>query len=112
MEDASKYLLSSRRMTDNYYIIRETGKELERYTTEHMMISKYHERYWFQKLRHQSKEQLLERYFYLCGLIETCESLIKQAQEEIGMHLAAEEDLHQSMTPNLGGLYLSQQSLF
>lgn len=116
MDETVKHLLSERRIRDNWYIIRDGEMELEPLTTEHMTISKYHERLWFQRLRDQTKEQLLERYYYLARTIDRIESSIEEAKRENYQHMVAVEELHNSMTGlkniDFGTTQLIQTTLF
>lgn len=116
MEDAHKYLMSEKQRKDVYYSMRILKEDIKRWTGEHALISKYRERLWFQRIMHQSKEELLGRYYFLAKMIEDTEASVANIERQLYLHNCAVEELHGSMKPfdglNMGSISLQQMKLF
>lgn len=90
--------------------------ELEKLSEEHALISKYHEKYWFQKLMRQTEAQLLNRYYMLATHIEQLERDIQFIERKFYKSMLAEEALSKLNDPlnhiDLKRFTLVQSQLF
>lgn len=103
-------LRSKAKLTTMHWAIDRWKKEYDNLEVEHSLISKYHERLWFQRMRRQTVEELLDRYRWLAYMLYSLESSINDYQEQIWAHHRAVEELHKSMDP-FKGVDLSQHPL-
>lgn len=110
-------MILSRSTKRNYLLSIQNAKlELEKLYTEHSMISKYHQKRWFQKIRFQSEAELLERFFYLARLIDTIEIMNKELQDALDMDYFTRNCIEDELLPfkniNLSEIELVQRELF
>lgn len=116
MEDFAQYLLSTKQRTDHHYMIRERQKELDVKNDTHLLICKYHERVWFQRLWHATYTELLGEIYRLARDIEYLENAIDNSKRALFLHRNAVEELHKQMKPyehiNLANTILQQQTFF
>jgi phage antirepressor YoqD-like protein len=115
-EDIAKYLLPKEKLRQNSAGIWQAKRELEKYTAEHELLSKYMERRWFQKSMQQSYNELLFRYLHLAKIIQITEDCIAEWMRENHLHNCAVEELEKSMTPfknvDMSSITLKQAELF
>lgn len=76
--------------------------EYKKLEGEHNLISRYHERLYFQRLMHKTKEELLERYKWVAYIMESLQASIDEYRAMVCRHLVAVEELHTSMDPFKG----------
>jgi len=116
IDDNAKHLLSKQTLLNHTCYINQAKIELEKLECEHNLICRYHERLWFQRTMHQTKEELLYRHRRLASLIEGIEYDINESKRAIYLHNLAVEELANSMTPynriDLRTTQLVSQQLF
>ena len=91
---AAEHLLSHEQRKRYTYAIDEWKRQLQQATIEHEMISKYKDRMWFQQMRMQSRDKLMDRYNLLASLIEWLEHDISDYQGKLGRDYEAREQLY------------------
>ncbi len=102
MENAEQYLLSKKKLADLHYLRQISETEFERIEGTWLVIGKYHQRLWFQRMWHKSEVELLHEYRSLARSLEYLEKTIDDCKIAFHMHSAAIEFLHNSQTPYSG----------
>jgi len=115
-DNAAAFLLTRKEEMDIRYYINGLKKDLEDWSFEHNMWSKYHNHFWFKRATGISTEQMLEKFYRLADLITFFEPELKAYETILANHMLAVEYLNDDMTAlrkiNLKTTELKQKPLF
>lgn len=114
--NAASFLLSRDQEDSIRLYIRGLKKDLEDWSFEHNMWSKYHNDFWFKRAFNLTTEAILEKFYRLADLITFFEPELKAYETILANHMMAVEVLNDDMTAlrkvNLKTTELIQKPLF
>lgn len=99
MSDITNSLLSKSKLTSLFFVLKEAEKELDNKDGLVTIISKYHERLWFQRSMFMTEIELVNYQMQLAFECERLDAAISEYKTLLHGHYNATELLHKSMKP-------------
>jgi len=99
MSEISNNLLSKSKLTGYCFAKNEAEKELDKKDGLCLVISKYHQRLWFQRSMNMSESELINYQQRLAFECDRLEQALNEYKTAIYQHYNATELLHKSMKP-------------
>ena len=99
MDDPSQFLLTKKKQMYWLNLLSYTKNDYTKIEGTWLIIGKYKERLWFQKIWYKNEPELLMEYLVLAHQLERLEATIEECKTALYMHNCAKEILHKSMRP-------------